>query len=202
MSAEDVNGVDEVTPGPEQPQGSSRDRRAAGIWALLAAVLLAAILLLIMLTQCVPRVPDVVGLTEKQANIKLTGAGYELGTVSKVKLVSTRAGRVAEQAPPGGAIFGHGRSVDLVVAYGADMVEVPDVVGDDTPAAQLLITGQQLTMAVSGQYSDTIPAGAIISQSPAAGTRVPVGTQVRGRRLTRHRTGDRGRGKRIVRRHR
>ena len=65
MSAEDASGVGEVTPGPEQPQGSSRDRRGAGIWALLAAVLLAAIVLLIVLTQCVPRVPDVVGLTRE-----------------------------------------------------------------------------------------------------------------------------------------
>jgi uncharacterized membrane protein YgcG len=178
MPAEDVSGVGEVTPGPEQPQEGSGNRRAAGIWALLAAVLLAAIVLLVLLTQCVPRVPDVVGLTEKQANAKLTVAGYELGTVSKVKRLEVRAGRVAEQAPPGGAVFGHGRSVDLVVAYGADMVEVPDVVGDDTPAAQLQIEGQQLTMAVSGQYSDTIAAGAILSQNPLAGTRVPVGTQV------------------------
>ena len=175
MSAENASDVNEVTPASEK---DSKGRRGAGIWALLAAVLVAAIILLILLTQCVPRVPDVVGLTEKQAAISLTKAGYQVGTVSKVVLPKTPAGKVGEQAPEAGTVFARGRSVDLVVALGADMVIVPDVVGKDTPAAELLIEGAHLVMAVVGQYSSTIPAGAVISQNPLAGTRVRVGTEV------------------------
>jgi hypothetical protein len=180
MPAENVSGVDEVTPEPEPtgPDESSRDRRGDRIWATLAAVLLAAIVLLILLSQCVPRVPDVVGLAQKQAETTLVEAGYEVGSVSKVALTGTPAGRVAEQAPGAGVVFAHGGSVDLIVALGADLVVVPDVVGRDTPAAELLIRAKGLTMEVSGQYSDTIPAGAIISQYPLAGTKVRIGTQV------------------------
>ena len=106
-------------------------------------MLLAAIVLLILLTQCVPHVPDVVGLTQKQAESSTRDAGYEVGTVSKVALTGTPAGKVAEQAPGAGTVFARRRSVDLVVALGADLVLVPDVVGNDTPAAEVADSGER-----------------------------------------------------------
>ena len=191
MSAEDNSEVGPATPESDQVEADAVTedtdqtedepagaRRGSGFWALLAAVLLVAIILLILLTQCVPRVPDVVGLSQKQATIKLEDSGYELGEVSKVELPDTSPGKVAEQAPPAGAVFGRGKSVDLIVALGADLTKVPDVIGNDTPAAQLLITGQDLVMEITGAYSDTIVAGAIISQSPPPGAEVPVGSAV------------------------
>ena len=191
MSAEDNSEVDPATPESDQVEADQATedldqtedeptgaRRGSGFWALLAAVLLVAIILLILLTQCVPRVPDVVGLSQKQATIKLEDSGYALGEVSKIELPDVSPGKVAEQAPPAGAVFGRGKSVDLIVALGADVTKVPDVIGNDTPAAQLLITGQDLVMEITGAYSDTIPAGAIISQSPPPGAEVPVGSTV------------------------
>jgi len=175
MSADYASGYDEVEPEPEQ---DPKNRRNAGIWGSLATVLVAAIVLLIVLTQCVPRVPDVVELTEKQAVTKLTEAGYPVGVVSRVVLPDTSAGKVAEQAPEAGTIFSRGGSVDIVVALGSELVEVPEVIGNDTPAAELLIKAKQLVMVVEGQYSPSIPAGAVISQTPPAGTKVPVGSSV------------------------
>ena len=86
--------------------------------------------------------------------------------------------KVAEQYPAADAIFARGRSVDLVVALGADVVKVPNVIGLDTPAAELLLSAKDLVMQASGQYSATIPAGAVMSQDPAAGTKVRVKSQV------------------------
>jgi len=175
MSADYTGGYDEVEPESEQ---DPKNRRNAGIWGLLATVLVAAIVLLIVLTQCVPRVPDVVELTEKQAVTKLTQAGYQVGAVSRVVLPDTSAGKVAEQAPEAGAVFSRGGSVDLVVALGAELVEVPEVIGNDTSAAELLIKAKQLVMEVEGRYSPSIPAGAVISQNPPANAKVPVGSRV------------------------
>jgi len=175
MSADYTSGYDDLESESEQ---NSKNRRNAGIWGLLATVLVAAIVLLIVLTQCVPRVPDVVELSEKQAVTKLTEAGYQIGAVSRVVLPDTSAGKVAEQAPEAGAVFSRGGSVDLVVALGAELVEVPEVIGNDTPAAELLIKAKQLVMEVVGQYSSSIPAGAVISQNPPAGAKVPVGSGI------------------------
>jgi hypothetical protein len=141
-------------------------------------VLVTAIVLLVVLTQCVPHVPDVVGLSPEQASTKLTNAGYQVGTISKVATAKSPAGKVAQQTPAAGAIFASGRPVDFVVALGGDLVVVPDLLGSDTPAAELQLSAKQLTMEVAGQYSPRIPAGAVMSQTPRAGAKARVQSQV------------------------
>jgi hypothetical protein len=175
MSDEGLSSTDEVKPGTEE---STRGRRGSGIWVQLAAILATAIVLLFVITQCVPRVPNVVGLSQEQASARLKKAGYPVGGVTKVVDAKTPVGQVAQQSPEAGAIFASGRSVDLVVTLGADIVEVPDVMGVDTPAAQVQLSAKQLVMQVAGQYSPNIPAGAVIGQKPAAGTKVRVESEV------------------------
>jgi len=175
VPAENSSDTSEVIPESGQ---NAEGRRSPGIWGLLASILIAAIVLLFALTQCVPRVPDVRGLLEKEASAELAKAGYVTGTLSSIELSGTPAGRVGEQIPEAGAFLAKGRSVDLVVALGTQMVTVPDTVGNDTPAAELLITRAGLKMNATGQYSSTIPPGAVISQDPVAGTKVRTGTEV------------------------
>jgi hypothetical protein len=58
-------------------------------------------------------------------------------------------------------------------------VDVPDVVGMQEGDAEAAITGAQLTVgSKDGQHSDTAPAGEVLSQSPAAGECVDMGTPV------------------------
>jgi len=59
------------------------------------------------------------------------------------------------------------------------MVEVPNVVGMTQADAQAAIgTAQLVVGTVTEEYSDTVPAGNVISQDPAAGTSVPIGSAV------------------------
>ena len=118
-----------VSFGGSTPEPGRRpiSRRGNALWLQLAAVLAGAIVLLVVLTQCVPRVPDVVGLTQEQAD---------------------------------------------------DKVQVPDLMGADTSAAAVQLSSKQLEMEVAGQYSPTIPAGAIMSQNPPHGTKVGVKSSV------------------------
>lgn len=178
VAADNVSTINEGPMDGNPPASGHSRQRGAGIWAALALILLAAVVLLVMLTQCVPRVPDVVGLETKAASAKLVDAGYKVGNVSVVILEKTAPGRVGEQAPSGGSMLSKGRSVDLIVARGSEMVKVPDVLGNDTPAAQLLLSNKDLKMSVSGQYSDTVPAGAVISQYPAGGSDAPIQSDV------------------------
>lgn len=57
-------------------------------------------------------------------------------------------------------------------------VTVPDVVGDTEAVAVADITGAGLIPVKSEQYSSTVAAGLVISQSPAAGASVGSGTSV------------------------
>lgn len=175
MSAENPSDANEVT---TESDTDPADRRDNTVWAQLVTLLIGAIVLVFVLTQCVPHVPDVRGLSEKQALEVLTNAGYEVGSLSRVAMPGTPAGKVGDQAPEPGAVFAKGHTIDLVVAVGTDMVKVPDTVGTDTPAAELLITRAKLLMDTAGQYSPTIPPGAVISQEPGAGAQVPAGSEV------------------------
>jgi hypothetical protein len=59
------------------------------------------------------------------------------------------------------------------------LVEVPDVVGETKAAGTVTLEGDGFVVAVSEEYSSSIPAGIIISQSPTAGTQTFSGTVVR-----------------------
>ena len=168
--------TNEASPSPEQEDASKR--RGSVMWAVLAAILLLAIVILLFLTQCTPRVPDVTGMTRKLAEQTLVEAGYRVGDVSLIAESKKKVGEVVGQAPEGGSIFAKGNPVDLIVIKGSDLVKVPDVVGNDTPAAKIALDAKGLGMEPTGAYSDTVPVGAIVSQVPLPGTLVRVDSAV------------------------
>lgn len=63
-------------------------------------------------------------------------------------------------------------------AWAETGVSVPDVVGDTQADGILALEGAGFVVAVEKAYSDTVPAGEIVSQSPAAGAEVPAGSTV------------------------
>jgi beta-lactam-binding protein with PASTA domain len=59
------------------------------------------------------------------------------------------------------------------------MVTVPNVVGQTQTAATNVIIATNLTVGtISNQFSQTVPAGSVISQNPLAGTQVAAGSAV------------------------
>jgi len=123
-------------------------------------------------------VPDVVGMAEPNAAAAITDANLTVGTVDYQYSDTVAAGLVISQSPAGGTEVPQGSAVDLVVSLGPSSI-VPDVVGMTEPNAAAAITDANLTVGtVTYQYSDTVPAGLVISQSPAGGTEVPQGSAV------------------------
>ena len=122
-------------------------------------------------------VPNVVGLTETDAGNTLTGAGLVVGSVADDFSLTVPAGSVISQNPAAGTAVGLGSAVNLVISLGPQ--HVPDVVGLTQPDAVTAITDARLIMgSTAQQFSDTVPEGTVISQSPAAGTEVLVGTPI------------------------
>jgi len=85
---------------------------------------------------------------------------------------------VISQAPTAGNLVEPGTSVDLVISTGPCAVEVPNVVGQAQAAALAAIADAGLTSSVTLACSDTVPAGNVISQSPAGGSLVAPGSTV------------------------
>jgi beta-lactam-binding protein with PASTA domain len=109
----------------------------------------------------------------------LTGGNLVLGQVSQQCSNTVPAGSVISQTPQAGSSVAYGSVVALVVSSGPCPVTVPNVVGQTQTAAGSTLGGVGLvTGQVSQQCSNTVPAGLIISQSPAAGNSAPFGSAI------------------------
>jgi beta-lactam-binding protein with PASTA domain len=80
-------------------------------------------------------------------------------------------GRVVSQNPYAGISVARGTAVMLVISLGPTPIEVPDVVGLALDAAQAALTDAGFTSTVAEVFSETVPAGSVVSQAPEGGSR-------------------------------
>jgi beta-lactam-binding protein with PASTA domain len=121
-------------------------------------------------------VPNVIGQTQTAAQSQITGAGLAVGTVTSQPSTTTPINTVINQSPTGGTQAATGSAVNLVISSG---VTVPDVVGQPKATAESQITGAHLAVGTETyQSSPTVPAGAVVSQSPSGNTQASAGTSV------------------------
>lgn len=123
-------------------------------------------------------VPNVVGLSTGQATADIIDANLVLGMVSQQNDPVVPAGNVISQTPVGGALVDPGSSVDLVVSLGPGTVAVPNVVGLPEAGALADIGQAGLAIGTVTEQNDAVLAGNVISQDPAAGTIVDLGSAV------------------------
>lgn len=124
------------------------------------------------------KVPDVTGQDEAAAKNVMSNSGFVV-EVQQREDDNVPAGKVITTAPAGGIEVVEGTKVILYVSKGSDKVTVPSLRGYTGEEAANLLAAAQLTGSVAGEeYSDEIEEGRIISQSPAAGEKVPKNTSV------------------------
>ncbi len=126
-------------------------------------------------------VPGVVGIPIEEATIKLTDAGFTVGTVSIEQTDQFGEGTVVSQTPVEGTQANAGDPVDLVVAGPPDGVSVPGfLIGQTEQAAIEVLQGEPygFTVVTERVSSSTILAGTVTNISPAANSLVPRGGEV------------------------
>jgi len=122
-----------------------------------------------------PVVPNLIGMNNEDANDTLAAVTLQIGNVTYRFEPNTPPGIILEQNPPPGTVVNVGSAVDLVMS----LAVVPDVVGLNKAQAYNLLAERGLVIGISTyEYSQTIPTATVISQSPAPGTRLPVGSAV------------------------
>lgn len=125
--------------------------------------------------------PDLRGLTEKQAVARLEEAGFVLGEVQKINH-ERPAGVVIAQNPAAPVSISQSREVGLLISLGpaaaSGMVIVPDLVQRDEKTAEALARESSLRPRVEYVYSNSSPQGMVVSMNPAAGQRVARGADV------------------------
>jgi beta-lactam-binding protein with PASTA domain len=130
-------------------------------------------------------VPSIVGLTQSDAEAKLTDAGLTVGATTKVAS-DKPSGNVLSTTPAAGTAVKAGDLVSLElssgpaqVSNGSGQVAVPYLVGLTRPAAEALLQNAGLTVgAIKKQHSNSVPAGGISSAGLAEGALVKAGTPV------------------------
>jgi len=131
----------------------------------------------------VDKVPDVIGLTWREAVIQLEAAGLEADENDFTYSFSDTVGqdRVISQDPPAGTRnVTQGTNVRLEISQGpfGGTVVVPDFTGQNIDAALAVLEGLGLTRGDVSLVESTEPAGTILSQNPPPATSVASGSPV------------------------
>jgi len=122
-------------------------------------------------------VPNVVSMTDVNANTAITDANLVVGTVTTTYSNTVVVDKVISQSPAAGTKVAIGSPVDYVKSLGKPTV--PNVVGMTVADANTAITSVNLKVGtVTTAYDNNVAAGTVISQSPAKDTKVLIGTAV------------------------
>ena len=126
----------------------------------------------------VVQVPDVTGKTQSDASAALADQGLLVGATSYVYDTKIKAGYVKSQEPAAGSETHVGAAVALTVSKGPQTGQVPNVVGLSEKDAKSTLEGAGFKVTTTKAANADVPAGDVISQSPAAGTVVAAGSTV------------------------
>lgn len=166
-----------VLPATARTSAVRRSRRAARVIALVLAGLLTAVTGW-SLTHRTTHTPSVVGLSDHRAVARLHAAGLRAHHGAAVFDERHPAGVVVRQRPAAGTAVARHGSVVLILSKGTPRVRMPDLVGKSRAAAVRAVhqAGLRATM-VEVDDSD-VPAGTVVTTSPAAGASLTRGTTV------------------------
>ena len=123
-------------------------------------------------------VPNVVGRSESEAEKILQDAGLKVTHGDAQSSDTVASGNVISSDPAAGTEVDEGSSVTIVISLGKEEVKVPDIRNRSAADAESALAGAGLVGSAGQDYSDTVPAGNVISQSPEAGSSVTKGTTV------------------------
>ena len=164
--------------GPSSREDLERKKRTRNLIIMLVVLLVALAIIAFFLLRSVGlfgsnvTVPDVVGLPTGQATQTLQNDHLTVGS-STVRSSNVTKGNVLSTDPKPGASVAKNSAVDLVVSGGPHIptVEVPSVQGKQLTQAIVTLQGANLGYTVHDVKSNQ-PSGTVLSQDPAAGTRI------------------------------
>jgi len=125
-------------------------------------------------------IPDVTGMTYKEANLKLQQAGFVV-EMEEASSDTISEGFVIKTSPAGGESIATGSTVYLVYSSGPEIqyVTMKNLIGMSEANAKSTIRNLGLSFgSTSYVYSDDYAEGRVVWQSTKSGTRAEVGSKV------------------------
>lgn len=124
------------------------------------------------------KIPSVIGKTKSSAKSTLESAGFSVTFEYGDYNDSVEADVVTAQSPSAKKQAAKGSTVTVTLSPGQKPITVPNVVGASQSHAESALAGAGLKYTYAdSQYSDTVPAGSVISQTKSGET-VAAGTTI------------------------
>lgn len=120
---------------------------------------------------------DVRGEPFADAEAALRAKGFQ--DIVRVDAFSADVAKLAviAQDPDPGLLIARSKTITLTVSKGPEFVAVPDVVGDPEAGALADLRAAGLVVTITRQETLSVPAGQVISQTPAPGKRAAKGSK-------------------------
>ncbi|MEO8092219.1 MAG: Stk1 family PASTA domain-containing Ser/Thr kinase [bacterium] len=122
-------------------------------------------------------VPKVAGLPLAQARTKIDGARLELKGLREKFSSQAKPGQAVGSVPPRGTSVDCGSPVTLLVSKGTNVIELPDVIGQQEVDAKAELERLGFIVDVDERDADQ-PEGEVIGQDPGPGSRLKKGSTV------------------------
>jgi serine/threonine-protein kinase len=121
--------------------------------------------------------PELVGLPEAEAVAEAQRQGLSVALADPEYHDQVPAGHVLSQDPSSRVV--KGGTITLTLSRGPEVHPVPDVIGASVEVARRQLEALGLVVVEADpDYSDTVPAGRVLSVEPAVGEQVVPGTEV------------------------
>lgn len=123
-------------------------------------------------------IPNVRNLSAQGAEALLKKNFLLLGTVAEIFDTVVTKGLVISASPTIGASVRRNTTVDLLVSKGVEQIPLTSYLGKSSDQALNELTASGFDVTPTYAFSDTVPIGMVISQTPDGGTNLPKGTKV------------------------
>jgi serine/threonine-protein kinase len=127
------------------------------------------------------QLPQVTGLSLRQAVLELQKAGFAEGGILRVEHPSVEKGSVIAQDPPAGAQSSEGAPVNLLVSTGSSIKprRIPDIVGLTIREAESILHAAGFVVDQKRTRTENnLPEGTVLDQFPAPGSLLAEGGEV------------------------
>jgi serine/threonine-protein kinase len=117
-------------------------------------------------------IPSLAGLTQDAATVALINAGLKVGNVTQVFDMKIASTLVVNGNPAATTLVRRNSIVDLIISKGIEQLSLNSYVGKTSDQATNELTDAGFVVKSAFSYSEVVPAGAVISQTPSDATGV------------------------------
>jgi serine/threonine-protein kinase len=123
-------------------------------------------------------IPALVGLTPEAAVNQLAKFPVKVGELKEVYDEKTPKGFVISSSPAAGEKVKRDATIDLLISKGVETLDVASYVGKSADQALNELTDAGFSVDTVDQFSESVLAGAVISQLPSGGAPLPKGAKI------------------------